>query len=163
MFLLFGLLRLFPSRAMLPKIWRQAFCLYKGEVERRTCPLQVRFGSLVEEELTVFEDLEIDSLKVTMTLSTTGSVCISPCECLPQFEGSWGDVLEGVQGRDAQKSALRAIGEFESFEHELSVLLAWSHVGHLAKKKNAMLSFTTAWCQQMDLAPLGWADPSFVL
>ena len=44
-----------------------------------------------------------------------------------------------------KKLSLKAISGFRSFEHELLVLLAWPQVGCLAI--NAVLSFTTTWCQ----------------
>ena len=51
--------------------------------------------------------------------------------------------------------------EFGSFEHELPLLLAWSHLDRLAIK--TLLSFTTTQCQQIDFAghwvsgpKLGW-------
>lgn len=55
--------RFFPPRAVLSTKTRdgQAFHLYQGEVEKRTCPLQV--ASQLEREPIRFRDLETDSLK----------------------------------------------------------------------------------------------------
>ena len=65
----------------------------------------------------------------------------APCDSLPHIV--------------FQNPSLKAIGEFDSFKHELPVLLAWGPT------INTILSFITAGCQQVGFAAHCRSRPKF--